>query len=161
MHLSAQAAGVYVPRSAPGHDDHAAGRECVGGRSGEQPPRAQRAAESMAKRRVGGRRAGGRRSLIAVVLVGFVVVTTGVIARRVRGVNEQRRILELQRKREALDAERTKLESAIREASGRARLQPIAEQRLNMHIPKPEQQVILSRPPANGGGIRRPPHDSL
>jgi cell division protein FtsL len=114
----------------------------------------------MAKRRVGGRRA-GRRSLIAVVLVGFVAVTTGVIARRVRGVNEQRRILELQRKREALDAERTKLESAIRDASGRSRLQPIAEQRLNMHIAKPEQQIILSRSPANGGGTRRPPHDSL
>jgi cell division protein FtsL len=110
----------------------------------------------MAKRRVG-RRAGGRRSLIALVLVGFVVVTTGVIARRVRGVNGQHRILELQRKREALDAERTKLESAIRDASSRARLQPIAEQHLNMHIPKPEQQVILPRPAAT----RRPPHDSL
>ena len=112
----------------------------------------------MAKRRVGGR-AGGRRSLIALVLVGFVVVTTGVIARRVHGVTEQRRILDLQRKREALDAERTKLESAIRDASSRARLQPIAEQRLNMHIPKPEQQVILSRPAA--GSTQRSPHDSL
>jgi cell division protein FtsL len=97
----------------------------------------------MAKRRVG-RRTGGR-SLIALVLVGFVIVAAGVIARRVRGVNEQREILDLERKREALVAERTKLESAIRDASSRARLQPIAEQRLNMHIPKPEQQVILSR----------------
>lgn len=109
----------------------------------------------MAKRRI----AGGRRSLIALLLVGFVVVTTGVIARRVRGVNGQRRILQLQRKREALDGERTRLESAIREASSRVRLQPIAEQRLNMHIPKPEQQMILSRPAT--GGTRRPPHDSL
>jgi cell division protein FtsL len=106
----------------------------------------------MAKRRVG-RRAGGR-SLIALILVGFVIVTTGVIARRVRGVNEQRRILELERKREALDAERAKLESAIRDASSRAHLQPIAEQRLNMHIPKPEQQVILSR---SSLGTSRPP----
>jgi cell division protein FtsL len=108
----------------------------------------------MAKRKVG--RGGSRRSLIALVLIGFVVVTTGVIARRMRGVGEQRRLLELGRKREALDAERTKLESAIRDASGRARLQPIAEQRLNMHIPKPEQQVFISRP-----ATTKAPHDSL
>jgi len=108
----------------------------------------------MAKRKVG--RGGSRRSLIALVLIGFVVVTTGVIARRMRGVGEQRRLLELGRKREALDAERTKLESAIRDASGRARLQPIAEQRLNMHIPKPEQQVFISRP-----ATTKAPNDSL
>ena len=110
----------------------------------------------MAKRKLGGR-GGSRRSMIALVLIGFVAVTTGVIARRVRGVGEQRRLLELGRKREALDAERTKLESAIRDASGRARLQPIAEQRLKMHIPKPEQQFILSRPLTG----KTPPHDSL
>ena len=110
----------------------------------------------MAKRRVA--RGGRRRSLIALVLVGFVVVTSGVVARRVRGVAEQRRIVDLQRKREALDAERTKLESAIRDASSRARLQPIAEQRLNMHIPKPEQQIIL---PRRAVGAGRVPNDSL
>ncbi len=109
----------------------------------------------MAKRKVGGR-GGRRRSVIALVLIGFVVVTTGVVARRVRGVSGQRRLLELERKREALDAERTKLESAIRDASGRARLQPIAEHRLNMHIPKPEQQVLLSRPVTS-----KTPDDSL
>jgi cell division protein FtsL len=111
----------------------------------------------MAKRRVSGR-AGKRRSLIAVVLIGFVVVTSGVVARRVRGVNEQRRILDLQRRREALDAERTTLESAIRDASSRARLQPIAEQRLNMHIPKPEQQIIL---PRSAAASPKAPNDSL
>jgi cell division protein FtsL len=111
----------------------------------------------MAKSRVA--KAGRRRSLIALVLVGFVVVTSGVVARRVRGVAEQRRILDLQRKREALDAERTKLESAIRDASSRARLQPIAEQRLNMHIPKREQQPILLRRATGPAG--RAPNDSL
>jgi cell division protein FtsL len=111
----------------------------------------------MAKRRVG--RGGRRRSLIALVLVGFVIVTSGVVARRVRGVAEQRRIVDLQRKREALDAERTKLESQIRDASSRARLQPIAEQHLNMRIPNPEQQVILPRRAA--GASSRAPNDSL
>lgn len=103
----------------------------------------------MAKRRVT-RITGGRlRSLIAAVLIGFVIVTTGVIARRVRGVHEQQTILDLQRQRDALDAERTKLEAAIRDASSRERLQPIAEQRLNMHIATPEQQIILPRPAAS------------
>ena len=100
----------------------------------------------MAKRRVA---AGRRRSLIAAVLVGFVLVTTGVIARRVRGVHEQRTLLDLERQRDALDGERAKLEAAIRDASSRARLQPIAEQRLNMHIATPDQQIILPKPAAS------------
>jgi cell division protein FtsL len=102
----------------------------------------------MAKKR---RVAPGRRSAIALVLVGFVLVTSGVIARRVLGVKQQTGIKKLQQKRTALDADRIRLESAIRDASSRARLQPIAEQRLNMHIPKPDEQVILPR---------RSPHDS-
>jgi cell division protein FtsL len=94
--------------------------------------------------------------MIALILVGFVLVATGVIARRVAGVRQQREITDLQRKREALSAERVKLEAAIREASSRARLQPIAEQRLNMRIPKPDQQVFITRPPK-----ARTPNDSL
>ena len=74
------------------------------------------------------------------MLVGFVLVTTGVIARRVFGVRQAAEIRDLQRKRDALDAERIRLEGAIRDASSRARLQPIAEQRLNMHIPKPDSR---------------------
>jgi len=104
----------------------------------------------MAKRRV----AASRRPLIAALLIGFVLVTTGVIARRVYGVGQQDKIRTLQRTRSALEAERIRLEEAIRDASSRARLQPIAEQRLNMHIPKPDQQAFLKRVP-------RPPHDSL
>jgi cell division protein FtsL len=97
-----------------------------------------------AKRSVTPRRP-GRRSLIAVVLVGFVLVTSGVIARRVVGVRQQTEIRRLREKRTALEAERIRVEGAIRTASGRARLQPIAEQRLNMHIPTADQQVILPR----------------
>jgi cell division protein FtsL len=95
----------------------------------------------MAKRRV----ARNLRTTVAAVLVGFVLVATGVIARRVVGVQQQRTIRDLQRKRDALIADRIRLEGAIRDASSRARLQPIAEQRLNMHIPKSEQQVTLPR----------------
>jgi cell division protein FtsL len=85
------------------------------------------------------------RSVVAVVLVGFVLVASGVIARRVLGVQWQNEIKKLQDKRSALDAERVRLEGAIRDASSRSRLQPIAEQKLNMHIPTADQQVILPR----------------
>ena len=111
----------------------------------------------MAKRRV----APGRRSIIAALLIGFVLVTIGVISRRVLGLEVQRQIRDLQRQRDGLDAERVRLEAAIRDASSRATLQPIAEQRLNMHIPTPDQQVFLpqpSRTPADSGRAR---HDSL
>ena len=108
----------------------------------------------MAKRRVGSR----RRSLIAVLLIGFVLVTAGVITRRVYGVRQQSDIRKLRQRRDSLAAERLRLESVIRDASSRVRLQPIAERRLGMHIPTPEQQVFLPR------AVRRSPstrNDSL
>ena len=83
--------------------------------------------------------------MVAVVLVGFVLIASGVIARRVLGVQWQTEIRRLQEKRAALDADRVRLEAMIRDASSRARLQPIAEQKLNMHIPTADEQVILPR----------------
>jgi cell division protein FtsL len=102
----------------------------------------------------------GPRSLIALVLVGFVLMATGVIARRVLGVAAESNIRRLRQRRDALEADRIRLEGVIREASSRARLQPIAEQRLNMHIPSPDQQVLLARPTIP---VSRPParRDSL
>jgi len=116
----------------------------------------------MAKRRVAAR----RRSAIAVLLVGFVLVATGVIARRALGVRQQTEIRKLRLRRDSLQAERSRLEGVIREASSRARLQPIAEQRLNMHIPTPEQQIILQRGDSAASPARAPRtppvrHDSL
>ena len=107
----------------------------------------------MAKRRVNP----GRRSLIALALLGFVFVATGVIARRVYGVREERAIQQLKRIRDALNADRMRLEVTIRDASSRARLQPIAEQRLNMRIPKPGQVLSINRPAKKP----RVPNDSL
>jgi cell division protein FtsL len=111
----------------------------------------------MAKRRV----SPGRRSLIALALIGFVFVATGVIARRVYGVREQRDIRKLQKTRDELIAERVRLESEIRDASSRARLQPIAEQRLNMHIPKADQLVNLPLPDSATKRAPKTPHDSV
>jgi cell division protein FtsL len=92
------------------------------------------------------RRRLSRRSKIALALFGFVLVATGVIARRTYGIGQARALRDLERKRDALDAERVKLESEIREASSRERLAPIAEQRLNMHVPTPDQVIMLPRP---------------
>jgi cell division protein FtsL len=111
----------------------------------------------MAKRRV---KAGGR-SVIALVLVAFVLVATSVIGRRVLGVRQEREIKKLQQQRDALEAERIRLEGAIREASSRERLQPIAEQRLNMHIATPEEQIFVPRVQRANSRTPRPQHDSL
>jgi len=87
-----------------------------------------------------------RRSIVALALFGFVLVATGVIARRTYGIDQARSLRELERKRQALEAERVKLDGEIRDASSRARLAPIAEQRLNMHVPSPDQVIMLSPP---------------
>jgi cell division protein FtsL len=51
----------------------------------------------------------------------------------------------METRRSGLIAERRRLESEIRIASSRARLQPIAEQRLQMHVPTEAQVVYLTR----------------
>ena len=87
-----------------------------------------------------------RRSTVALALLGFVLVATGVIARRTYGIDQARGLRDMDRQRQALEAERVKLEGEIREASSRARLAPIAEQKLNMHVPSPDQVIMLTRP---------------
>jgi len=114
-------------------------------------------AKGVARGRTKGRSRPGTRSLIALVLVGFVLMATGVIARRVFGVAAETTMRRLRQRRDALEADRIRLEGVIREASSRARLQPIAEQRLNMHIPSPDQQVLLARPTTQASPQRTPP----
>ena len=104
----------------------------------------------MATRRVGGK-SGGRRgprglSLVALVLLGFVLVATGVIWRRSYGIARARELDALERQRTSLEARKARLESEIRELSSRARLAPVAERRLGMRIPSDSQVVILRRP---------------
>jgi hypothetical protein len=84
---------------------------------------------------------------IVVLLAGFLLLATGVIARRTFGINQARTLRALERQRDAVDAARVKLETEIRDASSRAKLGPVAERRLNMHVPADSQVIILSRPP--------------
>ena len=48
----------------------------------------------------------------------------------------------------ALVAERLRLEGEVRAAASRSTLQPIAEQRLQMHVPSDSQVIIITRTPA-------------
>lgn len=88
------------------------------------------------------------RSIVAILLVGFVLVTAGVVWRRSAGLSRARDETRLDQRRIALDAERAKLEGDIRDASSRARLAGVAEERLHMRIPNDSQVVYLRRPDA-------------
>ena len=98
----------------------------------------------MAKGRVAA--AGGR--LAALLLVGFVLVATGVIWRRSHGFARARALRDLERRRQALVATKVQLEGAIRDASSRSRLEPIVRQRLQMQVPADSQVIYLQRPPS-------------
>ncbi len=95
------------------------------------------------------------RSVVALVLVGFVLVATGVIWRRSFGNARAREQQRLEQQRGALEAERAKIEGDIRDASSRATLATVAEERLNMHIPSDSLVIYLQRP-----AKKRNPRDS-
>ena len=98
---------------------------------------------------------GGR--LVALLLIGFVLVATGVIWRRSHGFARARVIRDLERRRQALVATKAQLEGAIRAASSRSRLEPIVRERLQMQVPADSQVIYLQRVPdslARGGRAR-------
>lgn len=86
------------------------------------------------------------RTIIFLALLGFFVVSMGVILRRSMGIKQAREIRELEDRRSALEAQEAALEGAIRDASSRARLAPIAEQKLGMRVPPESLVIILPRP---------------
>jgi cell division protein FtsL len=96
------------------------------------------------------------RSVVALVLVGFVLVATGVIWRRSFGIARAREQQRLEQQRGALEAERAKLEGDIRDASSRATLAKVAEDKLNMHIPSDSLVIYLKRQPKTQ--LKRDPH---
>jgi cell division protein FtsL len=89
--------------------------------------------------------AGSGRLRFALLLLAFVLIASGVVLRRTYGIRAARDIQTMETRRSGLIAERRRLESEIRIASSRARLQPIAEQRLQMHVPTESQVVYLTR----------------
>lgn len=87
------------------------------------------------------------RGLIAVLLLGFVLVATGVIWRRSTGVAQTRTIQRMEQQRADLLARRAALEGGIRDAGSRARLQRIAETRLGLRVPSDSQVIPLPSAP--------------
>jgi cell division protein FtsL len=101
------------------------------------------------RRSTSGSRAGSarpsRRRTISLLLLGFVLIGVGVIYRRTVGLGLGRDIHTLEQKHQATEAKRVQLEGEIRDASSRSRLLPIAQQRLHMHLPNPDQLIQLPR----------------
>jgi len=94
------------------------------------------------------RKVGGNGRLrFALLLLGFVLIASGVVLRRTYGIRAARDLQAMETRRSGLIAERRRLESEISIASSRARLLPIAEQRLQMHVPTEAQVVYLTRGP--------------
>jgi uncharacterized protein YlxW (UPF0749 family) len=91
------------------------------------------------------------RWIVAAVLVGFVITTAAVIARRSYGDAEARKTSAMESHLRELRNERVRLEGEIRDASSAVKLVPIAERRLGMHVPADTQVVILPRRVGHGG----------
>jgi hypothetical protein len=94
------------------------------------------------------------RGRLTLALLGFLLLGIGVISRRTYGTRQGIVIEKLKVQRSSLLGAETQVSDEIREASSRRRLGPIVEQRLNMHVPKPEQLISLPRPimPTPRGG---------
>ncbi len=90
------------------------------------------------------------RWIIAGGLVGFVLISAAVVARRSYGHREGANITKLQRRQSDLTSEKIRLSQMIREGSSLSRIRPIALQRLGMHTPSETQVVLLRRPASNG-----------
>ena len=115
-------------------------------KGGRQTSKANERPTPRSSARRSGRKSGRGRQL-ALLLFGFLLVTTGVIWRRSYGIARSRELTALDTRRVQLEARRAQLESQIRDLSSRTRLAPIVEQRLQMHVPADTQVVILPRPP--------------
>jgi cell division protein FtsL len=86
------------------------------------------------------------RGLVAVLLAGFVLVAVGVIWRRSVGVSQGRAIQGLEQQRADLVARKAALDGEIRDATSRARLARVAEERLGLRVPSDSQVIVLPRP---------------
>ncbi len=95
------------------------------------------------------------RSIVAVLLVAFVVVATAVIWRRGYAVKRGEELRSLTRRRNQLRAERASLERQVGEITGRSALAGVAERRLDMHIPADSQVIVLPAPTLSPVGDSR------
>ena len=83
------------------------------------------------------------RSVVATGLVVFVLVAAVVIWRRGYGVMQGGELRTLDRQRMQLEAQKASMERDVRDAAGRARRGPVAESRLDMHVPADSEVIVL------------------
>lgn len=101
-------------------------------------------AKPAAKRRTGRTRRRRGRSIMATLLIGFVIVASSVIWRRSYGITQAHRMADLDRQLVQLEAERQRLSALIRDESSRTQLGPIVQQ-LGMRVPDDRQVRMVSR----------------
>jgi cell division protein FtsL len=95
---------------------------------------------------------GGRRArAFLLLLIGFVVLASGVMLRRVYGFQQATHIREMQQRHEALVSEQLKLQESIRIASDRRHIVELAQSRLGMKMPELNQVIDLPHRPLPAG----------
>ncbi len=104
---------------------------------GDASARAKPASKRRTRRRRG-------RSIMATLLIGFVIVASAVIWRRSYGITQARRIADMDRQLVQLEAERQRLSALIRDESSRTQLGPIVQQ-LGMRVPDDRQVRMVTR----------------
>lgn len=109
---------------------------------------AKQGSKQDAARRSGTRASANRRkrgrTIVAIVLIGFVLVASAVIWRRSYGFTQGRVLTALVLRKSQLEAVRASLEDSIRDESSRTRLGPVV-QALGMRVPLDQQVRILPR----------------
>lgn len=146
MHLSAEAACMYLSWRSTRVHGHAQADSRLVGRVAEQSAGAQRPASRVATRGMMARRGALRgRTAIAIGLAAFLVVTSSVVWRRARGNTAAARLHELGARVDELQAQRARLEGEVRRVSSRVELVPRV-QRLGMHFPSDSQVIHLPDP---------------
>ena len=97
--------------------------------------------------------AGGRRGpTFLLLLIGFVVLASGVMLRRVYGFQQAKLIREMHQRHEGLVSEQLKLQESIRIASDRKHIIEVAQSRLGMKMPELNQVIDLPRRPLPARG---------
>ena len=84
------------------------------------------------------------RSIMATLLIGFVLVASAVIWRRSYGITQSRHLADLDSHIVQLEAQRERLSALIRDESSRTTLGPIV-QALGMHVPDDRQVRMIAR----------------
>jgi hypothetical protein len=86
------------------------------------------------------------RYIMALGLVAFLALASGVVWRKSYGFTEGQRLRDLSEQRTELQARRTRLEGEIRSTLTLRRLGPIVERRLGLRVPADSQIILLTRP---------------